>query len=102
MWEKIKLKIFGWSDRKVRKHYGDYDATIQFPFYRCQGCRGVITWMHIKTGTGCSKCGGGRVNPTNLSLFEEIRVIFFPWTFRFEKVSDEIPQVTKQEHGPFG
>jgi hypothetical protein len=47
------------------------------PFYRCVLCRGVISPWDIYQGNHqCPKCGGARMSPTNLTLWEKIVQIF--------------------------
>lgn len=41
-------------------------------FYRCSLCAGVVSRWDIETGKGCSKCGGGRIKPTNLNILEKL------------------------------
>jgi len=82
----IKEKIYAWSNRRIRKLYGEYDIEIQYPFYRCHVCHSVVNHKHLNEYAGCS-CGGGRLSPTNLSVWEEIRVLFMPWSFRYRKVT---------------
>lgn len=41
-------------------------------FFRCCGCNApVAPWTVTKRGC-CTKCGGGKVRPSNLSLFETL------------------------------
>ena len=88
----IKEKIYAWSSRRIRKLYGEYDIEIQYPFYRCHVCHSVVNHKHLNEYGGCS-CGGGRLSPTNLSVWEEIRVLFMPWSFRYRRV---IPSPAKR------
>ncbi len=41
-------------------------------FYRCLLCTTVVSKWDIEKGDGCSKCGGRRMSPTNLSLLEKL------------------------------
>ena len=42
------------------------------PFFRCTLCMGVVSmWDIYKDSHKCPKCGGARVVPTNLSLYEK-------------------------------
>jgi len=50
----------------------------QYQFYRCDGCKGLVTWKTIRQG-GCD-CGLGRnLHPACLSLFEKFKLLFMPW-----------------------
>ena len=40
-------------------------------FYRCTLCNGVVSRWDIDAG-GCPKCGGRKIMPTDLSLWEKI------------------------------
>lgn len=43
------------------------------PFFRCTLCRGVVNiWDVYNEPHGCPKCGGARISPTNLSLWETV------------------------------
>lgn len=42
------------------------------PFFRCVLCRGVVSmWDIYGNDHVCPKCGGARISPTNLSLWEK-------------------------------
>ena len=43
-------------------------------FYRCMLCGGVVNEWDIQDG-GCPKCGGRRIQPSNLSILEKIAQI---------------------------
>ena len=56
---------------------------VRHLLYRCQGCKRVITkcqliaaWERAEASgvdqKGVCVCGGGRINPTNASIFEEL------------------------------
>jgi hypothetical protein len=57
------------------------------PFYRCTLCRGVISLWDVYTEPHtCPKCGGARMSPTNLSLWEKIvQVIKHPKLWRWNE-----------------
>ena len=45
-------------------------------FYRCTVCHGVVSkWDIVKSGS-CPKCGGTRIQPSNLTLIEKAVQIF--------------------------
>jgi hypothetical protein len=60
------------------------ERDLKFLLYRCQGCRRVLTKYQLAkfwdkaelAAAGATKnlckCGGGRVSPTNASLWEEL------------------------------
>ena len=41
-------------------------------FYRCELCRHVVSPWDIESG-GCGHCGGVRIRPTNLTIWEKIK-----------------------------
>jgi len=41
-------------------------------FYRCNLCSGVVSPWDIVGPGCCSKCGGTKVAPTNLTLWEKV------------------------------
>ena len=41
-------------------------------FYRCVLCCTPVSPWDIKEHHGCSKCGGSKVSPSNLSRWEKI------------------------------
>lgn len=43
-------------------------------FYRCTVCHGVVSKWDILKG-GCPKCGGTRIQPTNLTMIEKLKQI---------------------------
>lgn len=52
-------------------------------FYRCMTCGGIVNVWDIKTG-GCIKCGGTRIRPSNLTLWEKIvQIIKHPKIWRW-------------------
>lgn len=46
------------------------------PFYRCVLCGQVISPWDIQKVSGCPKCKGGRMKPTELSFWEKMIQIF--------------------------
>lgn len=60
-------------------HGSPADEKRQYAYYRCELCRGVVTWNQIQAG-GC-KCGtGSRVRAAHLSLTEKVRILLAPWS----------------------
>lgn len=41
-------------------------------FYRCVLCRDVVSYWDIKSGVGCPKCKGRRIEPSDLTLWEKL------------------------------
>lgn len=39
-------------------------------FYRCSLCGSVVSRWDIESGKCCPKCGGHRINPSNLNIWE--------------------------------
>ena len=87
----LKNRIYSWSYKRLKGLYGN--EYPQYPAYRCDTCASVITWRMIHSGAGCSKCGSIRCRPSNFTLFEEIRLLFMPWSFKSVQTETEIPQV---------
>lgn len=55
------------------------DPVRQRQFYRCEGCKGIVTWHQIARG-GCD-CGiGSRVRAAALTWHEKVRLLVLPWT----------------------
>jgi hypothetical protein len=56
------------------------DPTRQYQFYRCELCRGLVTWKQILQG-GC-KCGvGSRVRAAHITAWEKVQLLVTPWRF---------------------
>jgi hypothetical protein len=49
----------------------------QQDYYRCRGCRKLVTWRHIRTG-GCACGTSNQVSPALLTRWEKVRLILFP------------------------
>ena len=48
-------------------------------FFRCVLCGAVVSQWDIAEHHGCGKCGGFKIKPTNLSLWEKIiQIIMHP------------------------
>lgn len=63
-----------------RRHGPAVDVSRQYQFYRCELCRGVVTWKQIEAG-GC-RCGvGSRIRAAHLTTFEKVQLLFMPWRF---------------------
>lgn len=73
--------MLGPIDALLRKHFvywhGEGIEPYQYDFYRCDACKKLITWKHIKTG-GC-RCGSHKLRPTNPSFTEKFKVMVLPW-----------------------
>lgn len=55
------------------------DPAKQYAYYRCELCRGVVTWKQIEQG-GC-RCGvGSRVRAAHLTVTEKAKLILMPWS----------------------
>ena len=60
-------------------HGAPTDATRQYQYYRCELCRGLVTWKQIQQG-GC-QCGvGSRVRAAHLTLWEKAKLLLVPWS----------------------
>jgi hypothetical protein len=56
-------------------------------FYRCTLCAHVVSPWDLDKG-GCQHCGGVRIKPTNLSLWEKlIQIIKHPRIWEWHKVT---------------
>ena len=65
-------------------------------FYRCLLCTGAVSKWDILSGAGCPKCGGRKVAPSNLSLWEKfIQILKHPkvwdWGEDLEMIEAEFP-----------
>ena len=50
----------------------------QHDYYRCHGCRRVVTWTAIKHG-GCD-CGiSTKLSPARLRRREKVLLVLWPW-----------------------
>ena len=65
--------------RYLEARYGaPTDPNRQYQFYRCELCRGIVTWKQIQEG-GC-RCGtGSRVRAAHLSVGEKLKLLLMPW-----------------------
>lgn len=60
-------------------HGAPTDPKRQLAYYRCELCRGIVTWKQIAKG-GC-KCGvGSRIRAAHLTTAEKARLLLLPWT----------------------
>lgn len=60
-------------------HGAPADPSRQYAYYRCECCRGLVTWNQIRAG-GC-KCGtGSRIRAAHLSFGEKVRMLLCPWS----------------------
>ena len=57
---------------ELPKDYVDIHTTEGVAFYRCVLCRSVVSKWDIHKHQGCAKCGGARIQPSNLSLVEKL------------------------------
>lgn len=65
--------------RYLAKLYGAPDDGRQYQFYRCELCRGIVTWKQIQAG-GC-QCGvGSRVRAAHLTAWEKAKLLLAPWS----------------------
>ena len=64
--------------RRLDKWHGVPDAAYQYAYYRCLGCRALVTWAAIKKG-GCYCGESNRLAPARLTRWEMIRLTLFPW-----------------------
>ena len=75
--------MFGWLDSLgkayLNKRYGEAsNPERQYQFYRCELCRGLVTWKDIAQG-GC-RCGvGSRIRAAHLSFGEKCKLLLSPW-----------------------
>lgn len=67
-----------WGRAWIRYWHG-LGEPHQFEFYRCKGCRRVISWKRIRSG-GCDCDGSRHLTPARLSAFEKARILVLPWT----------------------
>lgn len=73
--------IFEQSIQRYLAHWhgAPPEPTRQYAYYRCELCRGLVTWKQIEQG-GC-KCGvGSRVRAAHLTVGEKARLLLLPWS----------------------
>ncbi len=87
-----------WAAKRIMKLYGAYDGAVQFPAYRCSSCARVIVWTQIRSGRGCM-CGSGNMRASNFTLWEELRILFMPWSF---PTKGEVTAVSVKKYIPGG
>jgi hypothetical protein len=54
-------------------------AAHQHEFFRCEGCRRLVTWHLIATG-GCRCRQSIRLRPAVLSVADKARLLLLPWS----------------------
>lgn len=64
--------------RRWLAHCHGVGEASQHDFFRCEGCRGLVTWHRIRSG-GCP-CMSSRIRPAVLTLGEKARLLLLPWT----------------------
>ena len=79
MLKKIKSSIHRWSEQRLSKIYKN--EPHQHAVFRCSKCQRIVTRTMLLDGKGCV-CGGLKVAPSNFTIFEEIRILFMPWSIR--------------------
>lgn len=63
---------------------------LELIFFRCDLCTKVVSEWDIREVGACTKCGGARVRPTNLSLMEEIiQIIKHPKVWKWKDLKQE-------------
>lgn len=67
---------YNWLDRWFIYWHG-IGGKDQYPVFRCQGCRRLITHNTIKQGM-CG-CGVNRVSPTNPTWWEQFKLFVLPF-----------------------
>lgn len=60
----------------------------QYQFYRCHGCRKIVTHRHIVTG-GCPCHESIKISPAKVRTGEKIRLLLLPWTVTSNSVRRE-------------
>lgn len=45
---------------------------MEIQFYRCDGCKGVVSNWDIQTIHRCPKCANNKIRPADLTLIEKI------------------------------
>lgn len=53
----------------------------QVAYYRCLGCRGLVTWNGIRKG-GCNCGTSNKVRGAILKWHEKVRLLMMPWSYR--------------------
>ena len=58
--------------------HGDWH---QADYFRCHGCRALVTWKAIAHG-GCDCKSSAKLSPVRMTRWIKCRLIFAPWTAR--------------------
>lgn len=56
-------------------------APHQHEYFRCEGCRRLVTWRRIHAG-GCRCRSSIKLRPAMLSRADKARLLWAPWTVR--------------------
>ncbi len=64
-------------ERWLRWWHGRGTAT-QDPYFRCHGCRRIVTWVAIRQG-GCTCQLSNKLSPAALRWHERVRLVVMPW-----------------------
>ena len=68
-----------WGIRYLTYWHGYGGDTGQWRYYRCEGCRHIVTWNDIAIG-GCA-CGiSNKLRPAVLTRMEKTRILILPWS----------------------
>jgi len=56
-------------------------------FFRCLLCGSVVSAWDIREHAGCRKCGGARIRPTNLTVWEKIvQIVRHPRVWKWKEL----------------
>ena len=59
-------------------HWHGRGAPHQDAYFRCHGCKNIVTWKAIRRG-GCTCRMSNRVSPAALRWHERLRLVLLPW-----------------------
>jgi len=64
--------------RRWLAHWHGLGEPTQHEYYRCEGCRAVVTWYRIRSG-GCRCRESYRMRPAMLTWREKATLVLVPW-----------------------
>jgi hypothetical protein len=70
MEQRLEPWLYWWHGRPAEDH--------QFLYYRCRGCRRLVSWHGIRKG-GCPCKLDPRLAPVGMTLRLMLRVVLVPW-----------------------
>jgi hypothetical protein len=72
-----------WLERRIEAYLARWHGrgdTHQYEYYRCLGCRRIVTWRQISRG-GCDCQLSNKLVPANVRWWELARMLVAPWSY---------------------